>query len=189
MDLHRKQLYGTQLIQNRKTQKKYPGKFVLYPVRDFKNVNTRRKNIGFKTTVEEYTGEAVRTFEELPSSGSNRRYFRIGGADTTLIGAKGTSIEENKAFWAMACHFRSKGLNVPQVLAHSDDFACYLQEDLGNDTLFSMVAEGREKGAYSPAERALIIKAVRALPRIQFEGAEGLDFSVCFPPSAWPWPS
>ena len=54
MDLHRKQLYGTQLIQNRKTQKKYPGKFVLYPVRDFKNVNTRRANIGFKTTVEEY---------------------------------------------------------------------------------------------------------------------------------------
>ena len=134
-----------------------------------------------KRLFEQYTGQPVREFEELPSSGSNRRYFRIKGDDISLIAARGTSIPENIAFWKMASHFRSKGLNVPQVLAHSDDFSCYLQEDLGNDTLFSLVAEGREKGSYSPAEKALITKAVRALPRIQFEGAEGLDFSVCFP--------
>ena len=134
-----------------------------------------------KLLFERYTGETITGFEELPSSGSNRRYFRITGGETTLIGAKGTSIEENKAFWAMAKHFRAQGLNVPEVKTHSDDFSCYLQEDLGNDTLFSLVAEGREKGAYSPAERALIVKAIRALPRIQFEGAKGLDFSVCFP--------
>lgn len=131
---------------------------------------------------ERYTGQRIRNFEELPSSGSNRRYFRITGEDgNTIIGARGTSVPENIAFWKMATHFRSKGLNVPLVLAHSDDFSCYLQEDLGNDTLFSLVAEGREKGSYSPAEKALITKAVRALPKIQFEGAEGLDFSVCFP--------
>ena len=130
---------------------------------------------------ERYTGQSVRNFEELPSSGSNRRYFRITGEDgNTIIGARGTSVPENIAFWKMATHFRTKGLNVPLVLAHSDDFSCYLQEDLGNDTLFSLVAEGREKGSYSPAEKALITKAVRALPKIQFEGAEGLDFSVCF---------
>ena len=130
---------------------------------------------------ERYTGQNARNIEELPSSGSNRRYFRITGDDVTLIGARGTSVPENIAFWKMACHFKEKGLNVPTVLAHSDDFTCYLQEDLGNDTLFSLVAEGREKGAYSPAEKALITKAVRALPKIQFEGAKGLDFSVCFP--------
>ena len=130
---------------------------------------------------EKYTGQSVRLFEELPSSGSNRRYFRITGDDVTLIGARGTSIPENIAFWKMATHFYAKGLNVPKVLAHNDDFSCYLQEDLGNDTLFSLVAEGREKGVYSPAEKALIVKAIRALPKIQFEGAQGLDFSVCFP--------
>ena len=134
-----------------------------------------------KALFEQYTGQKVRNFEELPSSGSNRRYFRITGDDRTLIGARGTSIPENIAFWKMACHFREKGLNVPEVLAHNSDFSCYLQEDLGNDTLFNLVAEGREKGNYSPAEKALIFKAIRALPKIQFEGAEGLDFSVCFP--------
>ena len=134
-----------------------------------------------KSLFEQYTGQKIRSFEELPSSGSNRRYFRITGDDVTLIGARGTSIPENIAFWKMATHFREKGLNVPEVLAHNSDFSCYLQEDLGNDTLFNLVAEGREKGQYSPAEKALIFKAIRALPQIQFEGAEGLDFSVCFP--------
>ena len=134
-----------------------------------------------KALFEQYTGQKVSQMDELPSSGSNRRYFRITGNDVTLIGARGTSIPENIAFWKMAKHFKAKGLNVPEVLAHTADFTCYLQEDLGNDTLFNLVAEGREKGNYSPAERALITKAVRALPRIQFEGAEGLDFSVCFP--------
>ena len=134
-----------------------------------------------KALFEQYTGQKVSQMEELPSSGSNRRYFRITGGDVTLIAARGTSVPENIAFWTMARHFHEKGLNVPEVLAHNADFSCYLQEDLGNDTLFNLVAEGREKGNYSPAEKALIFKAIRALPQIQFEGAEGLDFSVCFP--------
>lgn len=138
-----------------------------------------------KSLFEHHTGQPVRNFEELPSSGSNRRYFRITGDDTTLIGARGTSVPENIAFWTMAVHFHEKGLNVPRVLAHSTDFSCYLQEDLGDDTLFSLVAEGRQKGSYSPAEKALIIKSIRALPKIQFEGADGLDFSVCFPQPAF----
>ena len=134
-----------------------------------------------KALFEQYTGQRISQMEELPSSGSNRRYFRISGDDITLIAARGTSVPENIAFWKMAEHFRAKGLNVPRVLAHNRDFTCYLQEDLGNDTLFNLVAEGREKGNYSPAEKALIFKAIRALPQIQFEGAQGLDFSVCFP--------
>ena len=134
-----------------------------------------------KALFEQYTGHKVVEMEELPSSGSNRRYFRISGGDQTLIAARGTSVPENIAFWKMAEHFLAQGLNVPRVLAHSSDFSCYLQEDLGNDTLFTLVAEGREKGNYSPAEKALIFKAIRALPKIQFEGAKGLDFSVCFP--------
>lgn len=134
-----------------------------------------------KSLFEQYTRQPIRQFEELPSSGSNRRYFRITGDGEPLIAAFGTSIPENIAFWKMAEHFLSKGLRVPRVLAHSSDFSCYLQEDLGNDTLFNLVAEGREKGAYSRTEKELIFKAIRALPKLQTEGAQGLDFTVCFP--------
>ena len=129
----------------------------------------------------DYTGEAPLKIEELPSSGSNRRYFRLTGSKETLIAAKGTSIPENKAFWTIARHFKAAGLPVPTVLSHTDDWEYYLQEDLGNDMLFNLVADGREKGQYSDEEKAMLIKTIRCLPRLQFEGARGLDFSVCFP--------
>ncbi len=77
-----------------------------------------------------YTGSPAEEITELPSSGSNRRYFRIKGPET-LIGVSGTSIEENEAFIYMAKHFRGKGLPVPQVYASSDDHSFYIQEDLG----------------------------------------------------------
>jgi len=123
----------------------------------------------------------VISVDELPSSGSNRRYFRIRGERCTLIAAKGTSIPENEAFWEIARHFRSKGLPVPEVFAKSDDFIYYLQEDLGDDTLFNRVAHGREMGNYSSEEKELLLKAIRMLPSLQFKGGAGFDYSICFP--------
>lgn len=49
----------------------------------------------------EYTGSQAEDITELPSSGSNRRYFRISGPET-LIGVSGSSQEENKAFIYMS---------------------------------------------------------------------------------------
>ncbi len=130
---------------------------------------------------EQYTKIKPTDIYELASSGSNRRYFRISGEGISLIGAKGSSLEENDAFVEISKHFRLKGLPVPQVLCVSDDRMFYLQEDLGDITLFNSVKEGREQGNYSPDEIKLLEDAIRVLPKIQFEGGRGLDFSVCFP--------
>ena len=54
-----------------------------------------------------YTGVPAENITELPSSGSNRRYFRLTGTQT-LIGVYGTSVDENEAFFYMAEHFRKK---------------------------------------------------------------------------------
>ena len=69
-----------------------------------------------------YTNEEPQNIEELPSSGSNRRYFRLSGKQS-LIGVIGTCKEENEAFLYMDAHFISKGLPVPKVLLHSEDTA------------------------------------------------------------------
>lgn len=130
---------------------------------------------------EQYTRHKPTDIYELPSSGSNRRYFRITGGGITLIGAKGTSIDENIAFIEIAKHFRLKGLPVPQVLCVSENKEYYLQEDLGDVTLFNSVASGRNSGHYSPQEVELLKKSVAYLPKLQFEGGKGLDYSVCFP--------
>lgn len=130
---------------------------------------------------EKHTGEKVINIVELPSSGSNRRYFRITGDKTVLIGALGTSMDENKAFYTIAKHFKSKGLNVPEVYAHDDDFTCYIQEDLGDNILFGAIEKGRERGKYDDNEKSLLKQTIAALPSLQFEGADGLDFSICYP--------
>lgn len=128
-----------------------------------------------------YTGEKAHTVTELTSSGSNRRYFRMEGPSGTLIGTLGSCIDENKAFIAIADHFHKQGLAVPLVYAHSKDFSCYIQQDLGDITLYGAVEEGRARGTYNSTERALLHKAIEALPELQFKGARGLDFSVCYP--------
>lgn len=117
---------------------------------------------------------------ELPSSGSNRRYFRISG-ERSLIGAVGTSREENQAFIYLARHFKERNLPVPEVLAVSDDEMAYVQEDLGDTMLFNEIEKGRATSVFSEEERQLLTKAIRLLPDVQFGGAVGLDFSVCYP--------
>ncbi len=125
--------------------------------------------------------------EQLPGAGSNRKYYRLTGADGhTVIGCCGTSREENHAFLTLARHFAGKGLPVPQVLAAADDEMCYLQQDLGHTSLFDALRRGREAGGhYDEDERALLRQTISLLPRIQFVGADGLDFSVCYPQPAF----
>ncbi len=127
-----------------------------------------------------YTGASAETITELPSSGSNRRYFRLKG-DRTLIGVYGTSIEENDSFLYMADHFRKAGIPVPEVYCMSDDKFCYLQEDLGDVLLFNAIEKGRLTSVFSEEEKDMLRKTVRLLPVIQFAGADGFDFSRCYP--------
>ena len=130
---------------------------------------------------EQYTGTKAVSCEELPVSGSNRRYFRLTGPKLSIIGAKGTSKEENIAFIEIANHFKSLKLNVPKVLAVSKDKFYYLQEDLGDTTLFNEIATGREKGDYNAHEVSLLKKTIALLPQIQFEGGKDLNYKVCYP--------
>lgn len=130
---------------------------------------------------EECSGVRAESSVPLSSSGSNRKYFRISGGGKSLVGVAGTDVKENEAFVCMAGHFRSKGLRVPEVMAVSADGLYYLQEDLGDCSLFDAVAAGRESGNYSPQEKSLLLETISCLPEIQFKGAEGLDFSVCWP--------
>ncbi len=127
-----------------------------------------------------YTGISADAITELPSSGSNRRYFRLVG-EKTLIGVSGTSIEENNAFIYMSSHFKKQGLPVPEVYLVSNDGLYYLQEDLGDVLLFDAVAKGRSSSVFDEDERKLLRKTLRLLPEIQFKGAEGMDFSYCYP--------
>ena len=119
--------------------------------------------------------------EALTGSASNRRYYRLSGDAGACIGVVGVDALENKAFLTIARHFYNKGINVPQILAVSDDESAYLQEDLGDSILFDMLSAARKCGDGMEQVEELLCKTMAMLPKIQFEGAHGLDFSVCYP--------
>ena len=129
----------------------------------------------------QHTHEKLLKKEELSASGSNRRYFRLESKNISIIGVEGPSIEENKAFIEMAKHFYIQGLSVPRFLGQSSDGRFYIQEDLGDTLLFDAIAEGRKTGVFCEAEKELLRKTMRKLAAFQVLGAQGFDFSVCYP--------
>ncbi|MGN1375441.1 MAG: phosphotransferase [Prevotella sp.] len=130
-----------------------------------------------------WKGEQPLTINKLPGAGSNREYFRISSTDgSSVIGSIGTSRDENHAFIYLSKHFTENGIRVPHVLAVSDDELVYLQEDLGNISLFDAIAGGRNAGGrYNQQEKNLLIKTIKALPEIQVTGARNLQWSNCYP--------
>ncbi len=128
-----------------------------------------------------YTGFTHQTLEALPTSGSNRRYYRLTAGEISLIGVRGESRDENRAFITLAAHFHKQGLNVPKVVAISDNEICYLQEDLGDTVLFDRIKAGRNTGVFSHGEKELLHKTITKLADIQYLGARDFDFSNCYP--------
>ncbi len=135
-------------------------------------------------------GEEPAKMVKLPGAGSNRAYYRITSAGgDTVIGAVGTSKEENDAFIVLTNHFCSKQLPVPKILAVSNDGLRYLQTDLGDTSLFDIIKGNSSDNRECADSRFLqgegrvgyLESVIRLLPRFQFEGADGCDFSVCYP--------
>lgn len=70
------------------------------------------------------------------------------------------------------------------VLAIAPDHSCYLLEDLGDLSLFDAIVTGRSCGIFPAAEVELLKRSIRGLADFQYLGAEGLDFSRCYPEEA-----
>lgn len=118
-----------------------------------------------------YFGTAPDSVTPITGSASNRKYFRMSSPEGSCIGVLGLDRLENDAFIHIARHFLGKGIPVPEVYAVSEDGMRYIQEDLGDSVLFDR----------KPADEDLLCRVMAMLPMLQFEGAEGLDFSVCYP--------
>jgi aminoglycoside/choline kinase family phosphotransferase len=139
-----------------------------------------------------WSGERPVSSKELTPAGSSRRYFRLASAGKAAVGCYGSNVRENMAFINLARHFAAAQLPVPRVLATSACGKYYLQEDLGDASLFQLIAAGRETGRFSPDEKAALCAAIATLAAIQYEGARGLDYALCYPqaeltPSAIIW--
>lgn len=118
----------------------------------------------------------VSEFHRLKSHGSDRGIFRIISLDgNSCIGIINSYVDENKAFIGFAQHFKTKGLNVPEVFYVSDDYKSYLIEDLGDVTLLHALARGFDEHIVS-----LYQQVMDELVRFQIDASCGIDYSLCY---------
>lgn len=118
-------------------------------------------------------------------SASSRRYFRLRGATRCCVGTVATDLRENEAFFSFGSHLHSKGLPVPEIYAVDADRRHYLQEDLGDRSLYTILLEKRRAGRGFDADmHALYSRALADLDAIQ-KGGRDADFAVGFPRPAF----
>lgn len=118
-------------------------------------------------------------------SASSRRYFRLRGATRCCVGTVATDLRENEAFFSFGSHLHSKGLPVPEIYAVDADRRHYLQEDLGDRSLYTILLDKRRAGRGFDADmHALYSRALADLDAIQ-KGGRDADFAVGFPRPAF----
>jgi aminoglycoside/choline kinase family phosphotransferase len=132
---------------------------------------------------EERFGSPPATIEALRTdlSGSDRRIFRITGGKMTVIGVLYGVREENVAFVNFSEHFRRHRLPVPEIYAADLNQGAYLEEDLGDTTVFEFLSANRTKENVAAPVIDAYRKVVTLLPRFQVEAGRDLDYSVCYP--------
>src|SRR5258707_8619864 len=113
--------------------------------------------------------------------GSGRKIIRLSNEKATAIGILYSVREENAAFLAFSKHFRRHGLPVPEIYAEDLAHGAYLEEDLGDTTLFELLSKNRSGEKIAPELVQAYRKVVAVLPRFQVEASRDLDYSVCYP--------
>jgi aminoglycoside/choline kinase family phosphotransferase len=113
--------------------------------------------------------------------GSGRKIIRLRAGQINAIGVLYHVREENAAFLEFSRHFRRHGLPVPEIYADDLDRGAYLEEDLGDTTLFDFLSKNRTGDQLSPDVIVVYRKVVDVLPQFQIEAGRDLNYEVCYP--------
>jgi len=130
---------------------------------------------------EKWSGERGDSINPLPPSGSYREYYRILGRTKTAIGAYNPDKKENIAFLTFSKHFYDKNLNVPKIYDEDNQNDLYLQQDLGDITLFSYLSAVRKNGEFPIELMSFYKKVLDHLPSFQITASRDLNYDVCYP--------
>ncbi len=130
-------------------------------------------------------GEPVGRVVPLKGDASARKLFRLTSASRTAIGVLNPDSRENGAFLEFSRHFRKCALPVPEIYAEDLDQGVYLEEDLGDTTLFQLLTTDRVNDELSGEVLTLYREVVGFLPRFQIEAARTLNYGVCYPRSSF----
>lgn len=138
------------------------------------------------TLYNKWCGADIEEYEELPKSGSARRYFRLKSSKGTAMGVYNTDKKENEAFLSFSKSLKNAGVNVPQIYGEDLIYNVYLQEDLGNQTLYSLLQDiKKQHNTFNDELINTYRKVLDSLATLQIEGSKYIDFNKCYPRAAF----
>src|SRR6202522_4598718 len=132
---------------------------------------------------EEYFHEPAARIQPLQGQlgGSGRNIVRLSSQRQSAIGILYGVREENVAFLEFSRHFRKHGLPVPEIYGEDLDHGAYLEQDLGDTTLFEFLSKHRTGENIAPDVVEAYRQVVAVLPRFQIEAGRDLNYGVCYP--------
>ncbi|MCM1370041.1 MAG: phosphotransferase [Candidatus Amulumruptor caecigallinarius] len=77
----------------------------------------------------------------IAAGGGNRKYYRISGAGGNAIGVEGDVRKDCESFIALSHVFSDNNIRVPEIFERSDSGMHYIQQDLGNRSMFDALQE------------------------------------------------
>jgi aminoglycoside/choline kinase family phosphotransferase len=113
--------------------------------------------------------------------GSGRRIIRLASGKQSAIGILYGVREENAAFLEFSRHFRKHGLPVPEIYEEDLDQGAYLEQDLGDTSLFEFLSKNRTGENLAPEVIEAYRRVIGLLPRFQIEAGRDLNYKVCYP--------
>src|SRR5216683_6423811 len=132
---------------------------------------------------EEHFRAPVKRIQALQGElgGSGRKIIRLSNEAASAIGVLYGVREENLAFLEFSRHFRRYGLPVPEIYGEDLSHGAYLEEDLGDTTLFEFLSKNRKGESIDAGVVEAYRKVVAVLPRFQVEAGRDLNYEVCYP--------
>src|SRR5712692_4222648 len=136
---------------------------------------------------EEHFRAPVKRIQALQGElgGSGRKIIRLSNEAASAIGVLYGVREENLAFLEFSRHFRRHGLPVPEIYGEDLSHGAYLEEDLGDTTLFEFLSKNRKGESIDAGVVEAYRKVVAVLPRFQVEAGGDLNYEVCYPISSF----
>src|SRR3954453_21388526 len=113
--------------------------------------------------------------------GSGRKIIRLTGKSSSAIGILYGVREENVAFLEFSRHFRKHGLPVPEIYGEDLEHGAYLEQDLGDTSLFELLSQNRKGEVIAPPVIDAYRDVIATLPRFQIEAGRDLNYKLCYP--------
>jgi aminoglycoside/choline kinase family phosphotransferase len=132
---------------------------------------------------ERHFGVPAEKIEPLRSQlgASDRKLFRLSNGQHRAIGVLYGVREENVAFVKFSRHFLKHGLPVPEIYGEDLDCGAYLEEDLGDTTLYEFLTRHRSGENIAPPVIEAYRKVIAVLPRFQVDAGRDFPYRFCYP--------